>query len=287
MRFKTSIRNVSTFIKLTSSLLSIGKIAWLRLDEDEIRFTLMPDQGAQVFANLSIQTLFDSYVITSANSNIINLEVPLSPLHRALRSCASASDATLRLTKRSSDNAPILCLTITTTTNTLVTQEIPVRVLSPASVANIREPTCPEPDVHIILPSLQSLRSVVERFNKLDASKIAIAANMNGEFKMRLDGNDAVKVESVWTGLMNPLLDPEHVPGGVENHPSATREKSAFAWVRVDGKEWGRVLKVGGISRRVVACFCEDHALVLYVYLTDEEDESSTVSTYYLSSFVT
>ncbi|PWW80482.1 Hus1-like protein [Tuber magnatum] len=287
MRFKTSIRNVSTFTKLTSCLVSIGKIAWLRLDEDEIRFTLMPDQGVQVFVNLSIESLFDSYIITSANSNIINLEVPLSPLHRALRSCVSASDATLRLTKRSSDNAPILCLTITTTTNTLVTQEIPVRVLSAASVANIKEPTCPEPDVHIILPSLYSLRSVVERFNKLDASRIAIAANMNGEFKMRLDGNDAVKVESVWTGLMNPLLDPEQVPGGVENHPSTTREKSEFAWVRVDGKEWGRVLKVGGISRRVVACFCEDHALVLYVYLTDQEDEDSAVLTYYLSSFVT
>jgi len=134
-----------------------------------------------------------------------------------------------------------------------------------------------------MLPALHSLRSVVERFNKLDASRIAIAANMNGEFKMRLDGNDAVKVESVWTRLMNPLLDPDQVPGGVENHPSTTREKSAFAWVRVDGKEWGRVLKVGGISKRVVACFCEDHALVLYVYLTDEDSAVLTVS---FSSFL-
>jgi len=37
-------------LELTSCLVSIGKIAWLRLDEDEIRFTLMPDQGVQVFA---------------------------------------------------------------------------------------------------------------------------------------------------------------------------------------------------------------------------------------------
>jgi hypothetical protein len=70
MRFKTSIRNISTFtsqspsillfggvnrqfLELTSCLTSIGKIAWLRLDEDEIRFTLMPEQGVQVFAYAS------------------------------------------------------------------------------------------------------------------------------------------------------------------------------------------------------------------------------------------
>jgi HUS1 checkpoint protein len=154
-----------------------------------------------------------------------------------------------------------------------------VRVLSAASVANIREPSCPEPDVHILLPTLPALRTIVERFNKLDASRITVAANMRGEFKMRLEGNDAVKVESLWTGLTNPTLDPQQVPGGIENHPSTTREKGRFAGVRLDGREWGRVLKVGGISRKVVACFCEDHALVLYVYLTDDDEEHTAVLT--------
>lgn len=96
---------------------------------------------------------------------------------------------------------------------------------------------------------------------------------------MRLDGNDAVKVETVWSGLTNATLDPEQVPGGVENHPSTTREKDKFAGVRLDGKGWGRVLKVGGISKKVVACFCEDHALVLYVYLTEEDETYSAVVT--------
>jgi HUS1 checkpoint protein len=165
-----------------------------------------------------------------------------------------------------------------------VTQEVPVRVLSAASVANIREPSCPEPDVHILLPPLAVLRTITERFNKLSAaeeggSKIELSANMRGEFKMRLDGNDAVKVESLWRGLANPELDPEQVPGGVENHPSTKREKGKFAGVRVDGKEWARVLKIGGISRRVVACICEGHALILYVYLTEEDEDYTAILT--------
>lgn len=213
-------------------------------------------------------TIFDDYRIASANENVINLEVPLLVLLRALRSCASASDATLRLTKRASDNAPILCLTITTSSNssissgsTLVTQEIPVRVLSGASVDGIREPMCPEPDVHVILPPLAHIRSVTERFNKLslgssssrvsngsDASRLILSANMAGQFKMRLV-NDAVKVESLWKGLNNPNMDLEQAPQSTGDRP-----QDEFAKVTVDGKEWGKVLKVGGLAKKVIAC---------------------------------
>ncbi|KAI5806626.1 checkpoint protein Hus1/Mec3 [Peziza echinospora] len=298
MRFKTSIKNISTFTKLTSSLSSLGKVAWMRLDPTEIRFTIIPDQGTQ-------DTLFEDYRIASASENVINLELPLDTLHRALRSCASASDASIRLTKRASDHAPVLCLTITTVTaasrlsapvmasgNTTVTQEVPVRVLSAASVANICEPTCPEPDVHIILPSLSQLRAISERFNRIalsqasgsrDNHKLLLSANMQGEFKMRLD-TDAVNVESLFRGLMNPELDPSQIEGGLENHPSTRREKEDFAEVRVEGKEWVKLLKVYSISKRVIACFCENHALVLYVYLTDVEEDHSAVLTYYMSS---
>lgn len=212
-------------------------------------------------------TIFDDYRIASANENIINLEVPLVILLRALRSCASASDATLRLTKRASDNAPILCLTITTSSNssissgnTLVTQEIPVRVLSGASVDGIREPMCPEPDVHVVLPPLAHIRSVTERLNKLssksssphannsEGSRLILSANMAGQFKMRLV-NDAVKVESLWKGLNNPNTNSGQIPDSTGDRP-----QDEFVKVTVDGKEWGKVLKVGGLAKKVIAC---------------------------------
>jgi HUS1 checkpoint protein len=240
-------------------------------------------------------TLFDDYRISSANSNIINLEVPLAQLHRALRSCASASDAVLRLTKRASDGVPILCLTITTAStsnflsgSTLVTQEIPVRVLSATSVDSIQEPQPPDADVHIYLPPLAQVRGITERFNRLstfslspDSHKLVLSANMSGEFKMGLVGSE-VKVESKWRDLQNPLLANSQAR---EGHPSTVRSRAAFAEVRVDGREWAKVLKVGGLARRVVACVCEGLALVLYVFLTEEGDPDQTVVTYYISSY--
>lgn len=303
MRFKTNVRNISTFTKLTQSLSSIGKIAWLRLCEDEVRFVLHAPEGTQVWANLTIQTLFDTYLITSAANNVINLEVPLPPLHRALRSCALASSATLRLTKRASDNAPVLCLTITSSSSSsstaLITQEIPVRVLSAASVESIHEPRVPPADVHIYLPGpLGALRAVVDRLNRLAGetpgmlastsglTKISVAANMEGGFKMGIVGGE-VKVETCWRDLQNPRLVVEDgdEEGGASTAVATVRDKAKWAEVRIDGREWARVLKVGGLARRVVACVCEGVALVVYVFLTEEQDLDQTVLTYYMNSY--
>ena len=42
-----------TSIELTGSLSSLGKIAWMKLEPEEVRFTIIPDQGTQVWAYAS------------------------------------------------------------------------------------------------------------------------------------------------------------------------------------------------------------------------------------------
>ncbi|KMU91919.1 hypothetical protein CIHG_09700 [Coccidioides immitis H538.4] len=81
-----------------SSLSSLGKICWVRLEEEHVRFTIIPDQGTQ-------ETIFDSYSFSAA-AGVINLEVPIAALHRALKSATDAASATLRLTKK--DLSPFL-----------------------------------------------------------------------------------------------------------------------------------------------------------------------------------
>lgn len=157
-----------------------------------------------------------------------------------------------------------------------MTQEVPVRVLSASSVAHIVEPTCPEPDVHIYLPLLSQLRAISERFNRLTQSssssssavsshRLLLSANMQGEFKMRID-TDAVKVESLFRNLVNPELDPTQIEGGLENHPSTRRDRAEFAEVRVQGKEWVRLLKVCSIAKRVIACEWSPKTAFLVIY---------------------
>ncbi|MCJ1337073.1 hypothetical protein MMC09_002352 [Bachmanniomyces sp. S44760] len=386
MRFKTSIKDIQTFMKLTVSLSSLGKVAWVRLDNDQIRFTIIPEKGTQVWAVLAIETIFEEYTIQSAiANNTINLEVPIEPLQRALRSAQNATSASLRLTKK--DNIPLLSLTIVThaplassgrafgnlsdeargfragnnesaleeadgndngamsfgsgiqrDSHTTITQDIPVRVISAASVEGIHEPRCPEPDVHILLPNLLQLKSISERFTKLGLSaikrssttggfartggvaaavgagagpRLELSANMHGELRLGMR-SDALNIESKWTGLSNPELDPGVIEGGEEgirDHPS-TRMKErqgeqGWATVRVEGRDWGRVLAVGRLGGRVVACksgkqclmtntsknrptsladrwcerngiliiagFCHGQALVLYVYLPSDD----------------
>ena len=189
----------------------------------------------------------------------------------------------------------------------IVTQDIPVRVLTADSVEGIHEPRVREPDAHIILPSLIQLKAISDRFTKLamatasgtskggsnsTAPKLELAANMHGSLKLSI-ATDALNISSVWTGLTNPELDPRQVEDGedgLEEHPS-TKLKSAGpdAWstVRIDGRDWGKVLSVGRLGGRVIACkhstkfryifadksgFVDEHALILYVYLSNYDD---------------
>ena len=172
---------------------------------------------------------------------------------------------------------------------TIITQDIPIKVLSPAVVAGLSEPRAREPDVHIQLPPLLQLKSISDRFTKLAVSsmktpngstgirgntartpKLELSANMHGCLRLRLK-TDAMDISSKWTGLNNPELDPQTVEGGEEGiaqHPS-TRMRTrgdpegisdeGWAVVRLDGKDWGKVLGIGRVGGRVIACKLYSH----------------------------
>lgn len=160
---------------------------------------------------------------------------------------------------------------------TIVTQEIPIRVLAPDVVASLHEPRTREPDVHIMLPPLMQLKSISDRFTKIalgdgktttassSRTRLELAANMHGCLKMSIK-TDAMNISSVWTDLSNPDLDPNQVEGGengIATHPSERmrlvgsadgRSEEGWALVRIDGRDWGKVMSVGRLGGRVIAC---------------------------------
>jgi HUS1 checkpoint protein len=297
-------------------LASLGQIAWCRLTDEEVRFTVIPEKGSQVWSVLRIETIFETYTIQSASEqNAINLEVPIQALTRALKSAVGATSAQLRLTKK--DNVPMLSLTIVNNTfsssnsavvipttsgpaesdefgdfdfhadfeeggalggggglsqerETVITQDVPVKVLPMQAVEGLHEPRTPEPDVNIYLPSLQQVKSISERFTRLalatktastssSAPRLELSANMHGSLKIAIR-TDALSISSVWTGLVNPELDPANVEGGsqgIRDHPSTKMKalgEDHWAAVRVDAKDFARVLSVGRLGARVIAC---------------------------------
>lgn len=303
-------------LEFCASLSSLGPIAWCRLTDDDIRFTVLPEKGSQVWSVLKIDTVFETYSLQSAApNNTINLEVPIQSLQRALKSAVGATSASIRLTKK--NNVPMLSLTIVTTTfssgdtvvgagiagtdeefgdfdfhadadevgfgggaprerETIVTQDVPVKVLAMHVVEGLHEPHTPEPDVHIYLPSLVQVKSISERFTKLATAtktattagagpRLELSANMHGSFKIALQ-TDALSISSVWTGLVNPELEPSNYPGGsqeIRDHPSTRmrllggengENEEGWAKVRIDARDWNRVLSVGRLGVRVIAC---------------------------------
>lgn len=204
----------------------------------------------------------------------------------------------------------------------VITQDIPVRVLHPDTVETIMQPKVREDDVHIQLPPLMQLKAISDRFTKLAAStsassasnhnyrggdrgggggggsgggnnpKLELSANMHGSLRLRI-ATDSLNIESVWHGLDNPQLDPDQLTVPIEEHPSTVFKEAGpdkWATVRVDGKDWSRVLSVGRLEGRVIACFTDDHALILYAYVPQFDDATAedavvTVSCVVCSSF--
>lgn len=202
------------------------------------------------------KTIFDDYRIASAAQDTINLEVNLDHLQRALRSAVNSSDVTMRLTKR--DGFPLLTFEIHRYNGSVITQDLHVRVLSAGFVSTIKEPRCPEPDVHIVLPELNNLRYVTDRFKVL-ADKLILVANMNGEMTLKAE-TDAVRVESSWKNLVNPELNAEQLPD--EQQPATQlRDKAEFARIKVDSRDWANMLKVYTVAKRAIACLWEGLSL--------------------------
>lgn len=208
-----------------------------------------------------------------------------------------------------------------------VTQNIPIRVLTASSVEGIHEPRVRDPDVHLTLPPLVQLKAVSDRFTKLATAtltstgasgisstanipKLELRANMHGSLKLSIE-TDTLNISSLWTGLNNPELEPSQIAGGaegIEHHPSTVMKAAgpdAWATVRIDGRDWGRVLSVGRMGGRVIACvlsscdlmtyadivlgFVDEHALILYVYLSNYDsgaDESVLTVIYHPDSIL-
>lgn len=337
---------------------SLDQIAWCRLNDEDVQFTIIPEKGSQLWSVLRIDTVFEQYTIASAApKNTINLEVPIQALQRALKSALGATEVSIRLTKK--DNVPILCLTIVTNTfttgnsvvtsganpaisdefgdfdfdvdltdpafggsgqiarerSTVVTQDIPVKVLALHTVEGLHEPKCPEPDVHITLPNLAQVKSISDRFTRLalatktssstasststtPAPRLSLSANMHGSFKIAIT-SDALSISSVWKNLNNPELDPSQYEDGsqsIRDHPSTKMKElggpngeneEGWAHVKIDAKDWSRILSVGRLNSRVIACFIKDTALILYVYLPNEDDggDESCMTVSFVSSF--
>ncbi|ORX93116.1 cell cycle checkpoint [Basidiobolus meristosporus CBS 931.73] len=283
---RTRVINPSVFLKVAQAVEKLSKVCLLKFIPEKIHFIVITDMeggGVQVWSQINASSMFVDYRVESAHENEIYLEIQLEYLLRALKSCIGSLDVNMKLTKR--DGLPTLSFTIANQSRTgkevLLTQDIPIKVLTPNQMETIKEPLVPEPQVHIMMPPLLSVRTIVERMRNI-SDHVIVSANMNGEFTLRVE-SEAVQVETFYKSLINPELDLSQVDAS--RQPSLNRDPENFAFARIDIRNFIKFLHSYHVSpSNVVCCIIEDHALVLYVYVggNNPNQDQYGVLTYYV-----
>lgn len=198
---------------LVSSVEGLSHRGILKLTREKIYLICTGEgaaKGPQVWAQINVPSVFSDFKIESNVQNQIFLEFVPTSLSKVLKSTSGATEITVRLAKRSIDSHPILAFNISSASRgghaVEIVQEVAVRVLKLAELEEMaKEPMCPEPDVHIMLPlSSESVRGVVDRMKNI-GNIISISANLQGVLKLRVE-SDLAKVETEWRDLKHPEI---------------------------------------------------------------------------------
>ncbi|KAI0640317.1 cell cycle checkpoint [Trametes polyzona] len=292
MRFRATIEHVDTFAKIVQSVEKLQKKCTIKFGEHEMRIICPGDVnegGIQVWSQIKVSSLFTAYRIQSNNNNEITISLSSEALLAALRSAAgpssaqgsapsfaSESEVNMKLIKKGDKS--VLSFEISAVTpmgrNLTVVQHVTVEVMRHADVERLKEPMCPEPDVHILLPSLAKLRTVVERLRPLAVDGVNFRANQSGELQLAVNTDNA-RVEVSWNGLTNPNTS---VQGGDDSN---AKDPTEMHGVLVSHKCLNKFLNSHVVSTTTIACICENHCVILYVYIGNVGDAGG-VLTYYI-----
>jgi HUS1 checkpoint protein len=197
-------------------------------------------------------TLFSDYRVQSNANNEITIVLATEPLLHVLKSATSSPEVVTKLAKR--NGVPCLSFDLSLQSKqgkeVKITHDVKIMVMKPAEVELIKEPLCPAPDVsgptttssnlehclltentvyaqvHIILPPLQKVRTVVDRMRSL-SDVVGISANRTGQLKLSIQ-TQRIKADTVWSNLTNPEVGGGRSLGfsGMEIAYNGNRSKS-------------------------------------------------------------
>ncbi|KAF5326949.1 hypothetical protein D9619_005043 [Psilocybe cf. subviscida] len=247
--------------------------------------------GIQVYSQIKVDSLFTDYRIQSNANNEITMALASEALLGALRSAGASSQSSfesdevvMKLAKK--NDQALLSFEINGMSRIghrqRVTHDLKIEVLKPADVAKLTEPLCPTPDLHILLPKLQSLRTIVERLKPL-SDVMSIQANNNKRLVLSVE-SEVVKVQTEWTDCENPTsnVEPEEDP----DEEAETKDPTTMYSVTVSTRSFLKFLNSHVVSTTTIACLCAHHCVILYVYIGDVADAGGVLTFYIPASSI-
>ncbi|KAJ7680030.1 checkpoint protein Hus1/Mec3 [Mycena rosella] len=291
MRFRASIENVNTFFRIIQAIEKLQKKCIIKFSEDVMCIICNSEAnegGIQVWSQIKVDSLFTSYRIQSNAANVITMALSSEALLATLRSASSSSSASassyeteeivMKLAKK--NDQAVLSFEISGMTRqgrkVRVAHDVKIDVMKPADVANLKEPMCPEPDVHIILPPLQKLRPIVERLRPM-SDFLAVRANNSGRLQLSIR-TDSVTVDTEWKNCKNTS---RAAAGSQDPDADAEqRDPEALFSVLVSTRSFFKFLNSHVVSTTTIACICQNHCMILYVYVGDLADAGGVLTFY-------
>ncbi|EPS93287.1 hypothetical protein FOMPIDRAFT_1026583 [Fomitopsis schrenkii] len=297
MRFRANIEDVATFYKISQAVEKLQKRCTVKFTESEMHIICNNDAGEgsiQVWSQIQVPSLFTEYRIQSNADNEIYLGVATDALAAALKSAAAPSgqqgafsgdaEVIVRLVKRT--EVAMLSFEINASTRlgrpVRIAHDVRVDILKREDVSRLKQPMCPEPEVHIILPPLAKVRAVAERLRPLAGEMIGMYANREGCFQLRAQ-TDAASVVVSWHGLSNPRM--AHDPSTQRADEDDERDPKVLYGVLVNVKSLQKFLNSHVVSTTTIACICQNHCIILYVYMGEIADAGG-VLTFYIPAII-
>jgi len=149
-----------------------------------------------------------------------------------------------------------------------------IDVLRPADVARVKEPMCPPPDIHILLPPLAKLRTVAEHMRAL-SEVLALQANHRGDVRLSVS-TDHVTVDTQWTKCILPeMTDPSQ-----DDEEREKPDPEQLFGVLLSVRGFLKFLSSHVVSTQTIACICQGHCVILYVYIGDVENAGGVLTFY-------
>ncbi|XP_063306694.1 checkpoint protein HUS1 isoform X2 [Pelobates fuscus] len=218
MKFRCKIVDVSClnhFSRILNTIAKLTKSCTLRLTACKLYFILtdkVANGGVSMWCELNQDNFFDEYQLegVSAEQNEIFLELIPENVSRALKMAQNAKSVKMKL-----KNKHCPCLTVAvelpsmSSTNRIVTHDLPVSVIPRRLWNDFSEPSIPNFDVSIYLPTLKIMKNVVERMKNL-SNFMVIEANRIGEFNLKIE-TDLVSVSTHFKDLRNPPWERDSV----------------------------------------------------------------------------
>ncbi|KAH9070811.1 cell cycle checkpoint [Lactarius deliciosus] len=285
--FRTTIQNVPTFYREQAQLYNLYK--YLRRSNTN-RGEASKEMHHQLQRDIRVSSATKRReAFMSGHHNL-----PTDALSTALRSASAehtgTNEVVMKLAKKK--NVPVLSFEIFGTTQmgrrVKVAHDVRIEVMKPADVALLTEPRCPEPDVQIMLPPLTKMRGVVERMRNL-SDVIAVRANSSGCLRLSAS-TEVVKADITWNNCSHPRMtgdNPSQARAGADDERGEEdRERpdpTHLFSVLVHARSLLKFLNAHAVSKTTIACICQGHCLILFVYIGDSADVGG-VLTFYIPS---